>query len=89
MRHETEPTAPRAVDRRLLLKATAAGLVTSGIAAPAARAQEEQGRVRAESFAQTHQPKPLPFNSVAGTGCRQRLDRLALVEQTTAGPCVR
>jgi Fe-Mn family superoxide dismutase len=68
---QTNPSAP--VDRRLLLKATAASLVSAAIAAPPARAQEAQQRVRAEAFAQTHQPKPLPFNSASLNGLSQRL----------------
>ena len=73
MKDETERTAPPAVDRRLLLKTTAAGLAAAAITAPAARAQEDQARARAESFAQAHQPKPLPFDSASLNGLSQRL----------------
>jgi Fe-Mn family superoxide dismutase len=70
MNQETEPSG---VDRRQLLKATAATLVTAAVAAPPAGAQEASVRVRAEAFAQTHQPKPLPFNSASLNGLSQRL----------------
>ncbi len=73
MRDETEQATPPALDRRVLLKATAAGLVTAATAAPAARGQEGQVSVRAEAFAQTHQPKPLPFNSASLNGLSQKL----------------
>ena len=73
MRDETEQTTPPALDRRVLLKATAAGLVTAAMTVPAARAQEARVRVRAEAFAQTHQPKPLPFNSASLNGLSQKL----------------
>jgi superoxide dismutase, Fe-Mn family len=73
MRNETEQTTPPALDRRGLLKATAAGLVTAAMTAPAARAQEDGVRIRAEAFAQTHQPKPLPFNSTSLNGLSQKL----------------
>jgi len=60
-------------DRRLLLKATAAGMAVAAMAAPAARAQEGRTQVRTDSFAQSHQPKPLPFNSASLNGLSQRL----------------
>jgi Fe-Mn family superoxide dismutase len=73
MRDDTEPTIPPSLDRRGLLKATAAGLVTAAMTAPAARAQEDRVSVRAEAFAQTHQPKPLPFDSASLNGLSQKL----------------
>jgi Fe-Mn family superoxide dismutase len=75
MKRESENTAVTDTDRRLLLKATAAGIGAALVAAPLASAQEaaEGVRVRAESFAQMHQPKPLPFNSSALNGLSQRL----------------
>jgi superoxide dismutase, Fe-Mn family len=72
MTHETELNGPRALDRRLLLKATAAGLATASMTS-AARAQEGGAQVSAEAFAQAHQPKPLPFNSASLNGLSQRL----------------
>ena len=75
MKHETEETAVTDTDRRLLLKATAAGIGAALMAAPLASAQEQAGsvQVRGEAFAQTHQPKPLPFNSASLNGLSQRL----------------
>ena len=73
MNDKTEQLPAPALDRRGLLKGTAAGLVTAAMAAPAARAQEDRVQVRAEAFAQTHQPKPLPFNSASLNGLSQKL----------------
>jgi superoxide dismutase, Fe-Mn family len=73
MKDETERTAPPAVDRRRLLKVTAAGLATASLATPAARAQDARVQARSEAFAQAHQPKPLPFNSASLNGLSQRL----------------
>jgi superoxide dismutase, Fe-Mn family len=73
MRDETEQPTPPALDRRGLLRATAAGFVTAAMTTPAARAQEDRVSVRAEAFAQTHQPKPLPFNSASLNGLSQKL----------------
>jgi Fe-Mn family superoxide dismutase len=65
-----------ALDRRALLKSTAAG-IAAGLAATVgtADAQPPAQRlaVRAESFAQMHQPKPLPFDSGSLNGLSQRL----------------
>jgi Fe-Mn family superoxide dismutase len=63
-------------DRRTLLKTTAAGIAAGlAAAAPLARAQDRAAivQVRAESFAQAHQPKPLPFNSSSLNGLSMRL----------------
>ncbi len=73
MRDETKQTASPALDRRALLTATAAGLVTAAMPAPAARAQEDRVSARGEAFAQTHQPKPLPFGSASLNGLSQKL----------------
>jgi Fe-Mn family superoxide dismutase len=75
MERNSGNTAVIDTDRRSLLKTTAAGIGAALMAAPFAGAQESAGsvRVRAESFAQTHQPKPLPFNSSALNGLSQRL----------------
>jgi superoxide dismutase, Fe-Mn family len=73
MTPEAEQTTSPALDRRLLLKATAASIATAALAAPATHAQENRTPVRAEAFAQTHQPKPLPFNSAALNGLSQKL----------------
>jgi Fe-Mn family superoxide dismutase len=74
MRHETDTSAANDIDRRQMLKSTAVGLAAAVIAGQAG-AQEQTGaaQVRAESFAQSHQPKPLPFNSAALNGLSQRL----------------
>ena len=72
MNCETEATLP-AVDRRQLLKAGAVGLATATMTSSAARAQEDRAAVRAEAFAQTHQPRPLPFDPATLNGLSQRL----------------
>ena len=61
-----------AVDRRRLLMTAAAGVaaMTTG---SRASAQAAPASVRAESFAQQHQPKPLPFDSSSLNGLSQRL----------------
>jgi Fe-Mn family superoxide dismutase len=74
MKTESEKTvvAP-ATDRRALLQATVAGVGAALLAVPNAGAQQAGAPVRTESFAQTHQPKPLPFNSASLNGLSQRL----------------
>ena len=66
-------TAPE-IDRRQLLKSTVVGL-GAALITERAGAQERTGaaQIRAESFAQVHQPKPLPFNSASLNGLSQRL----------------
>jgi Fe-Mn family superoxide dismutase len=75
MKQETESTAVTDTDRRLLLKTAAAGVGAALLAAPLVSAQEQAGsvQVRAEAFAQAHQPKPLPFSSSSLDGLSQRL----------------
>lgn len=70
MNHESQDTT--AVDRRRVLTATVAGLAAAALPSTAP-AQERRTPVRAESFAQAHQPKPLPFNSASLNGLSQRL----------------
>ena len=74
MRQEPEQLTPSGVDRRALLSSTAIG-VGAALLQTQASAQERTDRapVRAESFAQGHQPKPLPFNSATLNGLSQRL----------------
>ena len=74
MSHEPDRTPVAGVDRRELLKSTAIGLGAALLASHAG-AQERASRVqvRAESFAQAHQPKPLPFNSSSLNGLSQKL----------------
>lgn len=74
MKHESETIAATDADRRLLLKRTAAG-IGAALMAPLVHAQEQAGsvQVRGEAFAQTHQPKPLRFDSSALNGLSQRL----------------
>lgn len=75
MQQESERTAVADNDRRLLLKATAAGIGAALMVAPLVDAQEQAGsvQIRGEAFAQAHQPKPLPFNSSSLNGLSQRL----------------
>jgi Fe-Mn family superoxide dismutase len=74
MNHEAERSTISDIDRRSLLKTTAASLGVA-LMASSAGAQDRRGNaeVRAESFAQVHQPKPLPFNSGSLNGLSQRL----------------
>jgi Fe-Mn family superoxide dismutase len=74
MKQQTNRSIENAIDRRELLRSTAVGLGAALIAGQAG-AQEQTGaaQVRAESFAQAHQPKPLPFNSASLNGLSQRL----------------
>jgi Fe-Mn family superoxide dismutase len=73
MPHEAEQNSILDADRRLLVKAAVGGIALAAVAASSADAQEGRTQVRAESFAQNHQPKPLPFNSASLTGLSQRL----------------
>jgi Fe-Mn family superoxide dismutase len=74
MKTESEKTVVvPATDRRALLQATVAGVGAALLAVPNAGAQQAGAQVRAESFAQVHQPKPLPFNSASLNGLSQRL----------------
>jgi Fe-Mn family superoxide dismutase len=74
MNTESEKTVVvPATDRRALLQATVAGVGAALLAVPNAGAQQAGAQVRAESFAQVHQPKPLPFNSASLNGLSQRL----------------
>lgn len=73
MEPESKDSFAPDADRRLLLKATAAGMAVAAMAAPAAHAQEGRTQVRTDSFAQSHQPKPLPFDSASLNGLSQRL----------------
>jgi superoxide dismutase, Fe-Mn family len=74
MKQEHDETTPPSVARRELLKKSAMGIAAVVMAAPAA-AQERTGaaQVKAEAFAQVHQPKPLPFNSASLNGLSQKL----------------
>jgi len=75
MAQEFQRVAVTDSERRLLLKATAAGIGAALLASPVAHAQERAAsvQVRGEAFAQTHQPKPLPFSSSSLNGLSQRL----------------
>jgi superoxide dismutase, Fe-Mn family len=72
MAHEN-PSIDFSADRRALLAGTAA--VAAGLLATGAEAQQSAERVtvRAEAFAQDHQPKPLPFDSTKLNGLSQKL----------------
>jgi Fe-Mn family superoxide dismutase len=74
MKTEPEKTVVvPATDRRALLQAAVAGVGAALLAVPNAGAQQAGAQVRAESFAQMHQPKPLPFDSASLNGLSQRL----------------
>jgi Fe-Mn family superoxide dismutase len=73
MKPELEQTVSSAMDRRTLLRGTAVGLAAAAMAATRVDGQDNRTQIRAESFAQAHQPKPLPFNSAALNGLSQRL----------------
>jgi len=70
-----QSTSTADVDRRTLLTGAAAGIAAGLLAGQPARAQQDTQRisVRAEAFAQMHQPKPLPFDSARLNGLSQRL----------------
>lgn len=74
MKQQDHHPIESAIDRRELLRSTAVALGAALIAGQAG-GQEQTGaaQVRAESFAQAHQPKPLPFNSASLNGLSQRL----------------
>ena len=74
MAHDNQSTGTAEVDRRTLLAGAVAGLGAGLLAGGPAHAQQTQRiNVRAEAFAQTHQPKPLPFDSAKLNGLSQRL----------------
>jgi len=68
MAHDHPTMTKPEVDRRTLLTGAAAGIAAGLLAGEPAQAQQNAQRVsvRAEAFAQDHQPKPLPFEVVAG-----------------------
>lgn len=72
MKREYE-TADADVDRRRLLRSTVVGAAALVASRAGAQEQTETVEVRAESFAQIHQPKPLPFDSASLNGLSQRL----------------
>ncbi len=74
MKQEPEQPAAPSIDRRTLLASTAVG-VSAALLQTRAVAQARTGRapVRAESFGQVHQPRPLPFDSATLNGLSQRL----------------
>ena len=75
MANDNQTTSTAEVDRRTVLTGAAAGIAAGLLAGQPARAQQDTQRisVRAETFAQTHQPKPLPFDSAKLNGLSQRL----------------
>jgi Fe-Mn family superoxide dismutase len=74
MAHDNQSTSTAEVDRRTLLAGAAAGLAAGFLAGGPAQAQQAQRiSVKAEAFAQTHQPKPLPFDSAKLNGLSQKL----------------
>ena len=75
MAHEHPSTNTAEVDRRTLLTGAAAGIAAGLLSAQPANAQQNAQRVsvRGEAFAQTHQPKPLPFDSAKLNGLSQKL----------------
>jgi Fe-Mn family superoxide dismutase len=75
MTHDNPTTTRAEVDRRTLLTGAAAGIAAGLLAGEPAHAQQNEQRVtvRAEAFAQNHQPKPLPFDSAKLNGLSQRL----------------
>src|SRR5688500_15619208 len=75
MTNGIQSTSPAEVDRRTLLTGAAAGIAAGMLAGQPAHAQQDAQRinVRADAFAQAHQPKPLPFDSARLNGLSQRL----------------
>jgi len=73
MTHEIRPPSTPELDRRTVLAGAAAGIAAGLLAGYPADAQQQRINVRAEAFAQTHQPKPLPFDSAKLNGLSQKL----------------
>jgi Fe-Mn family superoxide dismutase len=75
MAHDNQTAISLEVDRRTLLTGAAAGIAAGLVAGQPAHGQQDAQRinVRAEAFAQTHEPKPLPFDSARLNGLSQRL----------------
>jgi superoxide dismutase, Fe-Mn family len=75
MTHDNQSIGAADVDRRTLLTGAAAGIVGGLLAGRPAQAQQSAQRISvgADAFAQTHQPKPLPFDSARLNGLSQRL----------------
>jgi Fe-Mn family superoxide dismutase len=73
MTNEIRPPSAPDVDRRTVLAGAAAGIAAGLLAGYPADAQQQRINVRAEAFAQTHQPKPLPFDSAKLNGLSQKL----------------
>src|SRR5262245_32642502 len=75
MAHDNPSTSTAEVDRRTLLTGAAAGLAAGLLSGQPADAQQNAQRVsvRGDAFAQTHQPKPLPFDSAKLNGLSQKL----------------
>ena len=75
MAHDHSTTTKAEVDRRTLLTGAAAGIAAGLLAAPPAHAQQNAQRVtvKAEAFAQDHQPKPLSFDAAKLNGLSQKL----------------
>jgi Fe-Mn family superoxide dismutase len=72
MKQELVISSP-GIDRRALLTSTAVGVGAALLQARTGAQERNRASVRAESFAQAHQPKPLPFNSANLNGLSQRL----------------
>ena len=77
MKRELDEPGVADLSRRQLLTTSAVGIgaVLGRMQPASAQEQRQDGaiRIRAEAFAQTHQPKPLPFNSASLNGLSQKL----------------
>ena len=75
MARDNPPTTKAEVDRRTLLTGAAAGIAAGLLSGEPAHAQQNAQRVtvRADAFAQNHQPKPLPFDAAKLNGLSQKL----------------
>jgi Fe-Mn family superoxide dismutase len=70
----TPSPTPADVSRRRFVTSATAGVVAAGLAAGSTGAQEAAGlQVRTRAFAETHQPKPLPFEAGSLNGLSARL----------------
>jgi superoxide dismutase, Fe-Mn family len=73
MKRESHEPSVAELNRRQLIATTAVGMGAVLVGAAASAQDQRNVQIRVESFAQVHQPKPLPFNSASLNGLSQKL----------------